>query len=64
MTRIQRAVAALKKQHGTWRAAALAAGIDHVYLYRLYKGTKTNPETAVLAKLGIEKRVTYRRVSP
>lgn len=63
MTRIQKAVAALKKQHKTWRAAGKASGINYAYLYRLHKGTKVNPEPEVLAKLGIEKRVTYRNLT-
>jgi hypothetical protein len=63
MTPIQKAVAALKKQHKTWRAAGKATGINYAYLYRLHKGTKTNPNGEVLAKLGFEKRVTYRSLS-
>ncbi len=60
MTSVQKAVAALKKQHGTWRAAGTASGINYAYLYRLHKGTKTNPNAEVLAKLGMERRITYR----
>jgi hypothetical protein len=60
MTAVQKAVAALKKQHGTWRAAGKATGINYAYLYRLYKGEKVNPNAAILAGIGIEKRVTYR----
>ena len=63
MTRIQRVVLALKKQHGTWRAAGAATGIDHAYLHRLATGKKTNPDELVLAKLGIEKLVTYRAIA-
>lgn len=63
MTQIQRAVEALLKQHGSYRAAALASGIDHAYLHNLRMGLKTDPSAAVLAKLGIAKRVRYVRIN-
>lgn len=61
MTKVQKAVAALKKQHGTWRAAGAAVNINYAYLYRLFKGVKTHPDEEVLAKLGIERRITYHQ---
>jgi hypothetical protein len=45
--------------HGSLRSAAKAVGIDAAYLCRLYRGEKTNPSDATLAKLGIRKVVTY-----
>jgi hypothetical protein len=63
MTKLQKAVAALITQHGSLRKAEAATGINYAYLQRLHKGTKVNPTPAVLAKLGLEKRSTYRSLA-
>lgn len=60
MTKLQRTVEALLKRHGSLRKAQAATGINYAYLQRLHKGDKVNPSAQILAKLGIEKRVTYR----
>lgn len=63
MTKLQKAAAALIKQHGSLRKAGKASGINYAYLQRLHKGTKVNPTPAMLAKLGLEKRSTYRELA-
>jgi len=50
-------ISALVKQYGSFRAAGQALEINHVHLWRLYKGQK-NPSEEALAKLGIERTVT------
>lgn len=60
MTKLQQTVDALIKRHGSLRKAQVATGINYAYLQRLQKGDKINPSAAVLAKLGLEKRATYR----
>jgi hypothetical protein len=59
MTKVQQAVAALIKLHGSLRKAQAATGINYAYLQRLHKGDKVNPSDAVLAKLGLRKRSAY-----
>ena len=49
----------LEAQHGSLRAAARATRIDHGYLCRLKKGTKREPSTATLRKLGLVRVVSY-----
>lgn len=44
---------ALCDVHGSRRKAAKAIGVDHVYLYRLQKGTKEHPSEHTLRKLGL-----------
>ena len=63
MTRIQRAVAALIKEHHGLRAAARATGIDPGYLCRLKQGRHENPGKEVMDLLGLERRVSYRQVN-
>lgn len=60
MTKLQKAAAALIKQHGSLRKAGIASGINYAYLQRLHKGGKVNPSPDVLAKLGLQKHSTYR----
>jgi hypothetical protein len=64
MTKVQKAVAALIAEHGSLRKAGKATGINYAYLSRLHRGKKTNPTPTVLALLGLERRSTYRQVSP
>lgn len=63
MTKLQKAAAALIKQHGSLRKAEAATGINYAYLQRLHTGEKINPSTDVLAKLGLQKHSTYRRLN-
>lgn len=60
MTKLQATVDALIKRHGSLRKAGTATGINYAYLQRLHKGIKANPRPEVLAKLGLEKRSSYR----
>jgi len=64
MTKIQRAALALIKRHGGVRPAArLYPGVlDAGYLCRLAKGRHTNPGPQIMAILGVERQVTYRRI--
>jgi hypothetical protein len=50
-------VRALITQHGGLLEASRALKIDKAYLRRLGTGAKTNPSTAMLARLGL-RRVT------
>jgi hypothetical protein len=59
MTKLQKAVAALIKQHGSLRKAEAATGINYAYLQRLRKGTKVRPSEEVLAKLGLKEQARY-----
>ncbi len=43
----------LADAHGSLRALAQAIDVDHVYLWRLKKGEKTNPSEAILKRLGL-----------
>ena len=54
-------VAQLVAQHGSYRAAGKALGMNHVYLYRIAH-SKRGPSADALAKMGLEKIVIYRRV--
>ena len=45
----------LAKTYGSVRAVGRALDIDHAYLHRLADGTKSNPSSEVLKKLGLEK---------
>jgi len=63
MTEVQRAAERLVKFYGGIRPAARATGLDHGYLYHLLRGNKSNPSDDVLSKLGIERRVTFRRMN-
>lgn len=49
----------LAKRHGSLRAAALVLKTDHVYLWRLSTGNKSNPSEKLLRKLGLRRVVTY-----
>ncbi len=60
MTKIQEAVDRLRKKYGSYRKAETATGINYAYLQRLATANKTDPSDAVLAVLGLEKRITYR----
>lgn len=64
MTKVQQAATALIEKHGGIRAASRATGIDAAYLVNLRSGAKVNPGDETLAKLGLEKSVTYRRKHP
>lgn len=60
---LQERVAELIKQHGGLRAAALAIQVDHVYLWRMLRGTKVNPSSRLLRRMGIKKVVNYERTT-
>lgn len=49
-------------KHGTLRAVARHTGIDVGYLSRLERREKTEPSDEMLARLGLRRVVTYRRV--
>jgi hypothetical protein len=51
-------------KHGSLRALAKVCGVDPGYLSRLYHGSKTEPGTALLRRLGLRKIVTYELRSP
>jgi hypothetical protein len=59
MNAIQAAAKKLVTAHGTYRAAAIASGLDLAYLYRLAKGHKSNPGEDVLRRLGLVR--AYKR---
>lgn len=46
-------IAELVEVYGSCRKLGRALGIDHAYLHRLMKGTKTDPSKIVLRKLGL-----------
>jgi hypothetical protein len=48
-------------QHGGYRPAARALGLDHVYLWRLGQGVRRAPSAAILKKLGLESATLYFR---
>lgn len=52
---IKRTVLALVKKHKSYREASRAIGVSSPYLCKLANGSKVNPTTAVLRKLGIVK---------
>lgn len=52
---IEKRVAALVKRHGSYRKAAKAIGVGYSYLCRLRTGSRTNPSTVMLRKLGLMK---------
>lgn len=56
-TRIQQ----LLTEHGGVRATARAIRMSPSYLIRLRDGEKWEPSEQVLAKLGLQKKVTYAR---
>lgn len=59
MTKIQEAVERLIKKHGSYRKAEAAIGINYAYLQRLATAERIDPSDAVLAALGLERRITY-----
>lgn len=61
-TQLQLRVAELAAKHGSLRAASRVLGVDAGYLSRLHSGQKTNPDKAVLRKLGLREVVTYERI--
>lgn len=61
-TTLQTAVEALIRKHDGLRAAARAIGIDAGYLSRLRTGKRTDPSDEQLFKLGLERRVIYRKI--
>jgi len=62
MSTLQVTVKRFVRKHGGVRPAARALGTDHAYVWRLMNGVMDNPDEALLAKLGLERRVIYRRV--
>jgi len=50
---IKRTVAALVKQHGSYRKAGQAVGIGYSYLFKLATGANKNPTLDTLRKLGM-----------
>lgn len=46
------------REHGSYRAAGKAIGINYVYLCRMKHGMRINPSDDALRKLGLEMRVT------
>lgn len=55
------AVKWLIRQHGGLRAAARNTGIHVSYLISLRDGKQTNPSPELIARMGLEMRVDYRR---
>ena len=53
-------IAELVYEHGSYRAAASALGVGHVYLYRVARGQRSISPKILLA-LGLEKQVRYLR---
>lgn len=60
---IQNRIRELIKQYGGVNSAAINNGIDPAYFVRLRDGVKKNPSDETLAKLGLEKVITYRLLS-
>ena len=61
---LQARIVELMIQHGSLRAAARAVRIDPGYLSRLSNGSKREPSSAVLKKLGVRRIVTYQPIKP
>lgn len=59
MTKIQEAILRLKDHYGSYRKLEVAIGINYAYLQRLGTEERIDPSNEVLAKLGLERRVTY-----
>lgn len=56
---LPQAIRRLIAKHGTLRAVSRETGLDVGYLSRLEHGEKDAPSDETLAKLGLERRVTY-----
>lgn len=54
----------LMAEHGSLRNAARALKLQPSYLSRLRNGHQTNPSPAALQKLGLTRRIIYRRTLP
>lgn len=54
-------IAQLVEQHGSYRAAGYALGIEHAHLWRMAKGEK-EPSAATARKLGLSKVVSYKAI--
>ncbi len=54
----------LTVQYGGLRAAARALETDAGYLLRLAAGTRTNPRSALLHRMGLRQVVVYERAEP
>lgn len=61
MSTLAQCIERLIKKHGSLRALSRAANIDAGYISRLRSGEKTDPGLRILAALGIEQTVTYKR---
>lgn len=61
---LEEAVGMLVAKHGSYRAAGEALKMDHAYLHRLAAGEKVNPTRDVLARMGYERVVLYKRIEP
>lgn len=64
MSLLRQRIQELAKQHSSLRAAARVLEIDHVYLWRLQQGNKTEPGEEILRKLSLRRVVNYVRRSP
>lgn len=58
-TLLQQRINELVDKHGSIRNAAAAVEVDHVYLFRLSTGERTEPSDDVLRKLKLRRVVTY-----
>jgi len=54
----------LLDEHGCYRVAEEATGIDGGYLHRLRNGTKDNPSNDTCKRLGLKKRmvIEYKKL--
>lgn len=58
MSLLQEQIDSLIIEHGSYRKAAKAVGIDYAYLKRMKDGSMTNPSHIVCEKLGLKKTVS------
>lgn len=61
MTTIQERIAELVREHGSYRAAGQATGVEFTYLNRLAHGGKTLVSEDLCRRLGLRRVVTYER---
>lgn len=55
---LEKRIIEVVREHGSYRAAGNALGINYVYLCRMKHGARLNPSDDALRKLGLEMKVT------
>lgn len=62
LTNLRDHLAWLLNQFGSWRLLGSAVGIDHSYLFRLYRG-ESEPSDETCRKLGLRAHTIYEIVN-